>query len=75
LDLEYGRSDYNHTPIIDGFRMDNGTYKCLGQTTLDAFLFYLSVILAIETSPIIAKLLSPKGAYDINWKDEEKGAR
>jgi hypothetical protein len=29
-----------------------------------AFVFIMLLFLAIETSPIIAKLLSPKGEYD-----------
>jgi hypothetical protein len=33
--------------------------------------FYHALVLAIETSPIIAKLLSPKGEYDYKLEDLE----
>lgn len=35
----------------------------------------LAFILAIETSPIIAKLLSPKGEFDFNEVDAEMGIK
>ena len=34
-------------------------------------MFIFLLFLAIETSPIIAKLLSPKGPYDLMLEDEE----
>ena len=33
--------------------------------------FIFLLVLAIETSPIIAKLLAPKGAYDLKLEEEE----
>jgi predicted protein tyrosine phosphatase len=35
--------------------------------------FIMLLFLAIETSPIIAKLLSPKGEYDLKLEDIEMG--
>ena len=37
---------------------------------LPSFFIFL-LFLAIETSPIFAKLLSPKGAYDFKFEDQE----
>ena len=37
---------------------------------LPSFFIFL-LFLAIETSPILAKLLSPKGAYDLKLEEEE----
>ena len=37
---------------------------------LPSFFIFL-LFLAIETSPILAKLLSPKGAYDFKLEDQE----
>ena len=33
------------------------------------------LFLAIETSPIFAKLLSPKGAYDFKLEDQEEAVK
>lgn len=33
------------------------------------------LFLAVETSPIIAKLVSPKGEYDFKQEDQEMGIR
>jgi hypothetical protein len=38
---------------------------------LAAFFFIFLLFLAIETSPIVAKLLSPKGEYDIKFQENE----
>ena len=35
--------------------------------------FIMLLFLAIETSPIIAKLLSPRGEYDFKQEDNEMG--
>ena len=41
---------------------------------LPSFFIFL-LFLAIETSPIIAKLLAPKGEYDLKLEDEESTVR
>jgi len=41
---------------------------------LPSFFIFL-LFLAIETSPIIAKLLSPKGEYDLKLEDEESALK
>src|SRR5690606_39611528 len=35
----------------------------------------LPIFLAIETSPILAKLLSPKGAYDLKLEEQESALK
>jgi hypothetical protein len=37
--------------------------------------FIMLLFLAIETSPIFAKLLSPKGEYDLKQEDQEMGIK
>lgn len=71
LDKEYASVVSNSQPIIDGF---DGLMARI--TALDALpwmpsLFIFLLFLAIETSPIIAKLLAPKGEYDIKLEEEE----
>ncbi len=41
---------------------------------LPSFFIFL-LFLAIETSPIFAKLLSPKGAYDFKLEDQETAVK
>jgi hypothetical protein len=41
---------------------------------LPSFFIFL-LFLAIETSPIIAKLLAPKGEYDLKLEDEESAIK
>jgi len=41
---------------------------------LPSFFIFL-LFLAIETSPIIAKLLAPKGEYDLKLDDEESAIK
>jgi hypothetical protein len=55
-------------PIIDGF--DGLMARINALINYHGCLRFLSCscFLAIETSPIIAKLLSPKGNTIINWK-------
>jgi len=51
-------------PIIDGFDGLMARVNALNTLPWLPSLFIFLLFLAIETSPIIAKLLSPKGAYD-----------
>lgn len=71
LDAEYASVVANSQPIIDGF---DGLMARI--TALDALpwipsFFIFLLFLAIETSPIIAKLLAPKGEYDIKLEEAE----
>jgi hypothetical protein len=58
-------------PIIDGFDGLMARINALNRLPLIPSLFIMLLFLAIETSPIIAKLLSPKGAYDYKLEDLE----
>jgi hypothetical protein len=58
-------------PIIDGFDGLMARINALGKLPLIPSLFIMLLFLAIETSPIIAKLLSPKGEYDYKLEDLE----
>jgi hypothetical protein len=58
-------------PIIDGFDGLMARITALDKLPLIPSLFIMLLFLAIETSPIIAKLLSPKGEYDYKLEDLE----
>ncbi len=58
-------------PIIEGFDGLMARINALGKLPLIPSLFIMLLFFAIETSPIIAKLLSPKGEYDLKLEDLE----
>jgi hypothetical protein len=58
-------------PIIDGFDGLMARINALGKLPWLPSFFIFLLFLAIETSPIIAKLLSPKGAYDLKLAEQE----
>ena len=58
-------------PIIDGFDGLMARINALNKLPSLPSLFIMLLFLAIETSPIIAKLLSPKGEYDFKIEDLE----
>jgi len=58
-------------PIIDGFDGLMARVNALGKLPWLPSLFIFLLFLAIETSPIFAKLLSPKGEYDFKLEDQE----
>lgn len=62
-------------PIIDGFDGLMARVNALGQLPWLPSLFILLLFLAIETSPIFAKLLSPKGEYDYKLEDAETAVK
>jgi hypothetical protein len=62
-------------PIIEGFDGLMARINALNQLPLLPSLFIMLLFLAIETSPIIAKLLSPKSEYDFKQEDNELGLR
>lgn len=59
-------------PVIEGFDGLMARINALDKLPLLPSLFIMLLFLAIETSPIIAKLLSPKGEYDFKLEDVEK---
>ena len=75
LDLEYANQVTNTQPIIDGFDGLMARINALDKLPWLPSFFIFLLFLAIETSPIIAKLLSPKGAYDYKLEDQESAVR
>ena len=49
--------------------------NALNKLPLLPSLFIFLLFLAIETSPILAKLLSPKGAYDLKLEEQESALK
>ncbi len=62
-------------PIIEGFDGLMARINALGKLPSLPSLFIMLLFLAIETSPIIAKLLSPKGEFDFKQEDLEMGIK
>ncbi|TDE55441.1 DUF4407 domain-containing protein [Flavobacterium sp. GT3P67] len=58
-------------PIIDGFDGLMARINALDKLPWLPSFFIMLLFLAVETSPIIAKLLSPKGEYDYKLEDLE----
>ena len=58
-------------PVIDGFDGLMARVNALSKLPWLPSLFIFLLFLAIETSPIIAKLLSPKGSYDLKLAEQE----
>lgn len=58
-------------PVIDGFDGLMARVNALNKLPLLPSLFIFLLFLAIETSPILAKLLSPKGPYDLKLAEQE----
>jgi len=58
-------------PIIEGFDGLMARINALDKLPWIPSFFIMLLFLAIETSPIIAKLLSPKGEYDFKLEDLE----
>ena len=62
-------------PIIDGFDGLMARITALNKLPWLPSFFIMLLFLAIETSPIIAKLLSPRGEYDFKQEDAEMGIK
>lgn len=62
-------------PIIDGFDGLMARVTALNKLPWLPSFFIFLLFLAIETSPIIAKLLAPKGAYDLKLEEQESGLK
>ncbi|OMP31910.1 DUF4407 domain-containing protein [Mangrovimonas sp. DI 80] len=70
------KSNYNSQvsdsqPIIDGFDGLMARVNALGELPWLPSFFIFLLFLAIETAPIFAKLISPKGEYDFKLEDAE----
>lgn len=62
-------------PIIDSFDGLMARINALDKLPWLPSFFIMLLFLAIETSPIIAKLLSPKGEYDFKLEDAEMAVK
>lgn len=70
------QNDYNtqvstSQPIIDNFDGLLARVNALGKLPWLPSFFIFLLFLAIETSPIFAKLISPRGEYDIKTQESE----
>ena len=75
LQSDYDTQVVTSQPIIDGFDGLMARVNALGELPWLPSLFILLLFLAIETSPIFAKLLSPKGEYDYKLEDAETAVK
>ncbi|MDF4221214.1 DUF4407 domain-containing protein [Maribacter sp. M208] len=71
LNADYADVVKNSQPIIDGFDGLMARITALDELPWMPSFFIFLLFLAIETSPIIAKLMAPKGEYDIKLEEEE----
>jgi hypothetical protein len=71
LDIEYADQITTTQPIIDGFDGLMARINALGKLPWFPSFFIFLLFLAIETAPIIAKLLAPKGEYDFKFQEQE----
>jgi hypothetical protein len=75
LQTDYTTKVASSQPIIDGFDGLMARVNALGELPWLPSFFIFLLFLAIETSPIFAKLLSPKGQYDFKLEDEETAVK
>jgi hypothetical protein len=75
LETEYQNQVATSQPIIDSFDGLMARVNALGELPWLPSFFIFLLFLAIETSPIFAKLLSPKGEYDIKFNEIESGIK
>ena len=75
LNTEYADVVQNTQPIIDGFDGLMARINALDKLPWLPSFFIFLLFLTIETSPIIAKLLAPKGEYDLKLEDEESALK
>ncbi|MEM5563794.1 DUF4407 domain-containing protein [Psychroserpens sp. AS72] len=75
LNSDYDTQVATTQPIIDGFDGLMARVNALGELPFLPSLFILLLFLAIETSPIFAKLMSPKGEYDYKLEDAETAVK
>ena len=61
----------NSQPIIDGFDGLMARINALEKLPALPSLFILLLFIAIETAPVFAKVMAPKGAYDLKFEEQE----
>lgn len=72
---EYQTKVAETQPIIDGFDGLMARVNALEKLPWLPSFFIFLLFLAIETSPIFAKLLSPRGAYDLKLEEQESALK
>ena len=75
LQNDYNTQVASTQPIIDGFDGLMARVNALSKLPWLPSFFIFLLFLAIETSPIFAKLLSPKGEYDYKLEDAETAVK
>lgn len=75
LQRDYSTKVATSQPIIDGFDGLMARVSALDTLPWLPSFFIFLLFLAIETSPIFAKLLAPKGSYDFKLEDEESAVK
>jgi hypothetical protein len=71
LNVDYKTAVSASQPVIDGFDGLMARINALGKLPWLPSFFIFLLFLAIETAPIIAKLLAPKGEYDYKFEEQE----
>jgi len=71
LATEYQSKVEETQPVIDGFDGLMARVNALEKLPWLPSFFIFLLFLAIETSPILVKLLAPKGAYDLKLAEQE----
>ncbi|MFY0603129.1 MAG: DUF4407 domain-containing protein [Flavobacteriaceae bacterium] len=75
LQSDQKKTELTTQPIISNFDGFMARINALGKLPWLPSFFIFLLFLAIETSPIFAKLISPKGEYDYKLEDEETAVR
>lgn len=75
LAAQQKNQEINTQPIIDGFDGLMARVNALTKLPWLPSFFIFLLFLAIETSPIFAKLFSPKGEYDAKLQDAEDAVK
>ena len=75
LQLDQKKAISKTQPIITNFDGFMARINALGKLPWLPSFFIFLLFLAIETSPIFAKLVSPKGEYDFKLEDEETAVK
>ena len=61
----------NSQPIIDGFDGLMARIGALDELAWFPSFFIFLLFVAIETAPVLAKVMAPKGAYDLKYEEQE----
>lgn len=61
----------NNQPIIDSFDGLMARINALEELAWFPSFFIFLLFLAIETAPVLAKVMAPKGAYDLRFEEQE----